>query len=219
MMPFPDPAEPRFQIVFLRHGESVGNRQGIRQGQADYSLTDTGIQQAAALADRWFREQRTFDCIICSPLERARETARIIGNALHAGIELQPEWLERSLGVLTGAKAKDSPVPKPVSSSIYDPVGEIGEGQWELYLRAGAAVQAILRRPPGRYLVVTHGALLNLVHYAILGITPQGFFAGARFIIANTGFSEFVYSPNRHQWLVKVINDHSHWPGNDIIHE
>ncbi len=33
-------------------GESTGNREGVLQGQADYPLTDTGREQAAAAGRR-----------------------------------------------------------------------------------------------------------------------------------------------------------------------
>ncbi len=67
-----------FDIIFLRHGESVGNAESRWQGQADYPLTDKGRQQAQALAERWLTEKRAFDYIISSPLSRASETAEII---------------------------------------------------------------------------------------------------------------------------------------------
>jgi broad specificity phosphatase PhoE len=71
----------------------------------------------------------------------------------------------------------------------YQAVGETGESQWELYLRAGRAVQNLLKNPPGRYLVVSHGGILNLAFYAILGIAPQANFTGPRFRFANTAYA------------------------------
>ena len=46
-----------FDIIFLRHGESVGNAESRWQGQADFPLTDKGRQQALALANRWNSEE------------------------------------------------------------------------------------------------------------------------------------------------------------------
>ncbi len=69
-----------FDIIFLRHGESVGNAERRWQGQADYPLTDMGREQAQALADRWVAENKSFDYILASPLKRAKETADIIGE-------------------------------------------------------------------------------------------------------------------------------------------
>jgi len=63
---------PSYHIVFLRHGESVGNAEDRFQGQADFPLTDKGRAQAKALAERWLVEGVTFDRCISSPLLRAR---------------------------------------------------------------------------------------------------------------------------------------------------
>ena len=65
----------KYNITLLRHGESLGNAGGIHQGQADFELSEIGLAQAHALADRWQRESVTFDRIISSPLLRARQTA------------------------------------------------------------------------------------------------------------------------------------------------
>ncbi len=67
-----------YHLTLLRHGESVGNAENRLQGQADFPLTETGRQQAQALAKRWLAEGLTFDRVIASPLKRSRETAEII---------------------------------------------------------------------------------------------------------------------------------------------
>ena len=46
-----------FDIIFLRHGEFVGNAESRWQGQADFPLTDKGREQARALAARWQSEE------------------------------------------------------------------------------------------------------------------------------------------------------------------
>jgi broad specificity phosphatase PhoE len=93
----------------------------------------------------------------------------------------------------------------------YDSVDESGESDWALYLRGGQALHKILQRPPARYLIVTHGAILNMTLYAILGIAPQPNFQGPRFRLENTAFCQFRYYPNAHRWRVDVIGDRSHW--------
>ena len=95
------------------------------------------------------------------------------------------------------------------------PLGHSGESQWELYLRAGKALQGLLNRPPGRYLVVSHGGLLNMVLYAMLGIVPQANFQGARFSFHNAAFATLSYNPNNHDWRLEGINDRAHWDDNN----
>jgi broad specificity phosphatase PhoE len=95
----------------------------------------------------------------------------------------------------------------------FDPLGKTGEGDWELYLRAGRAVLNLLRRPPGRYLVISHGGILNKVLYVMLGIVPQANFQGVHFRFDNTGFAVVEYDPATHTWLLERLNDRQHLTG------
>jgi broad specificity phosphatase PhoE len=207
-----------FDIIFLRHGESTGNAERRWQGQADYPLTDKGCQQAQALADRWVTEGRQFDCILSSPLKRAKQTADIVGDALNTPVETDPLWMERNIGQVQGLTSEevkkrypDRGFVTPFSAAL----GNEGEGDWELYLRGGQALHNLLNRDPGKYLVVSHGGLLNQVMYAVVGVIPQANFSGPRFRFKNTGFAQVTYHPNAHQWRINTVNDHAHWNGKE----
>ncbi len=89
-----------FFITLLRHGESVGNAESRWQGQADFPLTEKGRAQAYALAERWKKEEVTFDHVIASPLTRTKETAEIIASALNLKVEFDPRHLGRRRGTL-----------------------------------------------------------------------------------------------------------------------
>jgi broad specificity phosphatase PhoE len=207
-----------YDIIFLRHGESVGNAESRWQGQADFPLTDRGREQAQALANRWGAEGRRFDVILSSPLERARMTAEIIANALNLPIETDPIWMERNIGEIAGMTGEevDQRLPdRKFVTPFSSIVGDEGEGDWALYLRAGQALHILLRHKPGKYLVVSHGGLLNQVMYAIVGITPQANFSGPRFRFKNTGFAHVSYLPQSHRWQINSLNDRSHWNGKD----
>jgi broad specificity phosphatase PhoE len=202
-----------FQITFLRHGESVGNAEARWQGQSDFPLTDTGRAQARALAERWRRENMKFDYLISSPLIRAKETAEIIASALGVSIEFDPLWLERDNGEFAGLTAHEvrENFQHPSFYTPYDPVGVDGEGDWELFLRAGQALHRLLKRDPARYLVVSHGGMLNQVMHAVMGLAPQANNAGTRFNFGNTAFANLTYHPHQHRWVVERLNDHAHW--------
>lgn len=202
-----------YKITLLRHGESQGNFEGRHQGQADFLLTERGRQQAKALVDRWKAEHKAFELIISSPLARARETAEIIATELNAPLELDPVWMERDNGLMAGLSEEEVRETLPQSDFIhpYQPIGQTGESQWELYLRAGRAVQSLFNQPPGSYLIVSHGGLLNMFFYAILGIAPQPNFHGPRFRFNNTAFATLQYNPASHRWYILGVNDHIHW--------
>jgi 2,3-bisphosphoglycerate-dependent phosphoglycerate mutase len=193
-----------FEFTFLRHAESVGNAEDRLQGRSEYPLTGAGRAQARTLAERWSREKMKFDLALTSPLGRAKETAKIITEMLEVPLEVDPIWMERDIGEMSGLTREevDERFPQPIFRTPYDAFGENGEGDWELFLRAGTGLHELLKRPPARYLIVTHGGLLNKVMYAILGIPVQANSNGPSFRFSNTGFVIFHYNPARHQWLM-----------------
>ena len=202
-----------FNITLLRHGESTGNAESRWQGQAEFPLTEVGRAQAHALAARWKEEGAVFDHVVSSPLLRARETAEIIAAALNLQIEFDPLWMERDNGEfagLTAAQVRENFIHPPFTTP-YDPVGIDGEGDWELFLRAGQALHKLLKRSPGDYLIVSHGGLLNQLMHAVVGIAPQANNSGTRFRFANTAFARLMYYPHQHRWAIDALNDHAHW--------
>ena len=205
------PGKPIYHLVFLRHGESIGNAQSRWQGQSDYPLTDKGRAQARALAKRWKSEDMKFDLVITSPLVRAQETANIIAKMLNLKVERDEIWLERDIGEMEGMTADEvRKIPQPPFTTPYDSIGGDGEGDWALFLRAGQALHNLLQRPAGSYLIVSHGGLLNQLMHAIVGIAPHADPSGVRFRFENTSFARVIYFPHQHRWAIDTLNDHTH---------
>lgn len=202
-----------FQITLLRHGESVGNAESRWQGQAEFPLTERGRAQAQALAGRWKQERIRFDYVISSPLSRARETAEIIASKLGLLVEFDPLWQERDNGEFAGLTAHEVRMnfAHPEFTTPYDAVGTDGEGDWMLFLRAGQALHDLLKREPARYLIVSHGGLLNQLMHTIVGVVPQAHNSGTSFRFGNTAFAKVIYHPHQHRWVIDKLNDHTHW--------
>lgn len=203
-------------ITLLRHGESEGNSSGLLQGQSDYPLTTLGVEQAQRLALFWKANQVKFNLIISSPLLRASQTAEVIANSLKVPVEFDPDWMERNFGRLQGANLHelDQQIPPVDYFHPYDAIGGDGESQLELYMRACLAMEKIIRKPPGAYMVVSHGGILNKAIYLILGITPQGHYNSPIFFFGNTGYAQFRYNSSTRQWAVislnsQIIDNHS----------
>lgn len=76
------------RFILVRHGESEWNRIGRYQGQEDAPLSELGLRQAEALANRLASEK--LDAIYSSPLQRARRTADAIGR-FHPDLEIQDD--------------------------------------------------------------------------------------------------------------------------------
>ncbi len=206
-------SSPIYHITLLRHGESQGNYEGRHQGQADFPLTTRGREQSIALLERWKTEAKEFGLVISSPLMRARQTAEIIAEGLQVRLELDALWMERDNGLMAGLSEDEVRETLPQRSFVhpYQPIGETGESQWELYLRDGKAVLSLFNRPPGKYLIVSHGGILNMFFYAILGIAPQPNFHGPRFRFNNSAFATLYYDPSTHRWYIIGMNDYLHW--------
>jgi 2,3-bisphosphoglycerate-dependent phosphoglycerate mutase len=200
------------QFVFLRHGESTGNAEKRHQGQADYPLTDLGKDQAEQLAVYWKKQGMVFDKAISSPLKRAKETANIIKSYLPLDLAYSPIWMERDNGKLAGLRWEEALeiYPPPPFTPLYQPIAETGESLWDLFIRASNALNNLMDLPPGNYLIISHGGLLNMVMHAIIGIHPQANFQGPRFRFSNTGHTTVQYLIKRNIWNISKHNDTSH---------
>lgn len=206
------PLSPTYHITLLRHGESVGNAENRHQGQADFPLTKKGREQARVLGDYWKKTGMRFDCAIASPQTRAKESAEIIALALGLSLEFDPVWMERNNGKLAGLRFDEALVklPPPDFIHLFQPIAETGESQWELYLRAGQALNNLMKLAPGNYLVISHGGLLNMVMHAVVGLTPRPNFQGPNFRFSNTGFTTLVYKPQKGVWTIRGHNARPH---------
>ena len=66
-------------LYVVRHGETIWNKERKVQGITDIPLTDKGREEAYALQE--LIKNLNIDVVISSPLERARETAKILVNS------------------------------------------------------------------------------------------------------------------------------------------
>jgi len=85
--------------LFVRHGESVANREGWLAGWLDAPLTATGRARAEQFGE--VLRARTFARVFTSDASRAIETARLLVPG--AAIEVVPAIRERNLGAWEGA--------------------------------------------------------------------------------------------------------------------
>jgi broad specificity phosphatase PhoE len=199
----PRASQPRF--VFLRHGQSEGNVQRMFQGQHETPLTKLGRTQAIRAGKSLKEAGYRFNAIISSPMERALETATLVNKAFGIPLSTDDRLKEVHNGILAGMtidqildKYPDDDRPDQVNP--YVPIGETGESITELYLRAGEMVDELLKRPPGEYLVVAHGALLNNIVLNILGtmVVPRG--RPAWLMFRNTSYADLAYRKEKNLW-------------------
>jgi broad specificity phosphatase PhoE len=173
-------------------------------------LTEIGKQQADDRATHWSTEQVAFDTIICSPLQRAHTTALIIGERLDIPVETDDLWMERDNGALAGLPYSEARVrfPLPVFFSPFEKIAkDTGESAYELHARAALALQHVLQRPDGNYLIVAHGGILNAAVRTIVGTTPpinrkHGLFVQFK----DLSYLTVRYHKNEHKWVLLAFH-------------
>lgn len=145
-------------LLLVRHGETDWNAESRLQGHTDRPLSDYGRRQARRLADELADEP--LDAIYASDLERARETAEIVGERLGLPVVLDPDLREKDWGTWEGLT--------PVERDRVELVGESTEAHQERILFALARIAET--HPGERVLVVTHGGSMRRAQTAALGM-------------------------------------------------
>jgi len=161
------------QFVFVRHGETEWNASRRFQGHSDMPLSARGLEQARALADALRGE--SFTRIYTSDLERAYETARVIGAGHGLEIVTDKRLREFNFGKWEGLtwaeiveKWPQYAHNRPTQARLYAPPG--GEQFDDVVARVSSFFdQFRLAQPHETILIVTHAGAL---HAAIAALQP-----------------------------------------------
>lgn len=97
-------------IVFVRHGRTVANAQGLLQGRMDPPLDVEGTEQAAAVARALATRAGRVGAVVSSPLARCRVTAEAIAGTLGVAVTVDDRWIEMDYGELDGTPLASVPV-------------------------------------------------------------------------------------------------------------
>lgn len=154
-------------FLFIRHGETDWNRQQRFQGQIDVPLNDAGRAQARRLAERL--RASPADVLVSSPLQRARETAELLGQAWGLPVTVVPDLREQGFGILEGLEVAEVPTLHPalwqdwlVHQADFALPG--GESLRRVHDRVMTAVRMLAEAHPGlRVAAVTHGGVLDML--------------------------------------------------------
>ncbi|ODT13537.1 MAG: hypothetical protein ABS35_37635 [Kaistia sp. SCN 65-12] len=108
-------------VFFVRHGESIANRNGRIAGHRNTRLTDHGREQARQVGDKL---PTSIAAAYSSDLSRARETAvlALAGRGLPSPLGIDPRIREVAQGELEGKMRR--PIPQYAAGDIdYAPRG------------------------------------------------------------------------------------------------
>jgi probable phosphoglycerate mutase len=203
------------ELLLIRHGQSVANKEGRLQGQFDSPLTDHGREQASALARRLQHDRWDISAIYASDLRRAKETAEILAASLDLPLVLDSRLREYGFGVLTGLIWREIEPRFPeiwhamVHRTQWPPIpGE--EGNRAFQARLVAALEEIQTRHEAEetVAVVSHGGSLGMMLAHFLELDPH---LPTPFRFGNTSLSAVEFTPRGAR--LALMNDTCHLDG------
>ena len=200
------------RVCLIRHAQSEGNFFGRSQGCYNAPVTPRGIEQIAALKQRFL--SIPVDAVYASDLVRTQITARAVAEPKGLPVHIEPQFRELNMGVFENL---------PIGEFFSHPSGqgeafqafsrawapEGGETFHALSMRALEAFFRTANRHPGQTICIfTHGTLLRCLQAALRGKHPQD--CPELDGCDNTGVSCYEVEEDRFRILFE--NDASHLP-------
>ena len=161
-------------IYILRHGQTEWNLQRRCQGQMSSDLTELGRAQAA---DQGVLLQSVFEAhpaaqVVCSPQDRARETANIALTGYAVSVRYDPRVAEVAAGVWTGLPHVEIATKWPDlfndDISIFEASLNAVDG--EGYVRLKTRCLDFLTSVSGPTVVFTHGITSMVLRGLVCGL-------------------------------------------------
>jgi broad specificity phosphatase PhoE len=194
------------KLFCVRHGETLHNLAGRIQGQTDSELSDLGRRQCERVAEALSTQR--FDAIIASPLKRALESARCVGERLGLEVQVDARLMEINAGIFQGLRWDEIDQRFPAEALRWrsqDPDYRIpsGESRRDTMQRVEQAFCAIRETGYRRVIVVGHGGSLSAAFKALLGIPP----GRSPFVLANGSISTALWEKD---FKLLALNETAH---------
>jgi broad specificity phosphatase PhoE len=187
------------ELWLIRHGETQWSAAGRHTGRTDIPLTPSGERQGAALGRHL--AGRTFVLVLCSPLQRARETCRLAGYAdVAAFTDALLEWDYGAYEGLTTSEIRN----EVHGWSIWTGGVPGGETVEQVGCRAEHVIKQTLS-VRGKVALFAHGHILRVLTACWLGLPPD---AGRLFALNTASLSVLGYE--RDTRVITVWNQDCH---------
>ncbi len=205
-------------VLLVRHGRSTANGSGVLAGRKPgVHLDETGRQQAHEVAGRI--AALPVAAVVTSPMERCRETADAIVQALRTPVDLSVEdrLIECGYGDWTGEELKHLSRRKLWKVVQNHPSGATFPGGESLRAMQARGVEAVRawdesvtteHGPRAVWVAVTHGDLIKAVLADAMGAHLDTF---QRIVAEPASVSAIQYTPLRP--FVLRVNDHADLSG------
>ena len=158
------------KLILVRHGQTEMNAQKLYFGKLDPPLNDLGISQAYQTKEKLL--DIDYDIIYSSPLERAKQTAKIC-NYLDKDINYNSKLEEINFGIFEGLTFKE------ISEKFPDEVKKMeenwkdynyitGESPKEMFQRAISFLETLDYSKNN--LIIAHWGIINcIISYFVSG--------------------------------------------------
>lgn len=184
-------------MFLARHGATSWNQEQRLQGSKDIPLAENGIKQAHILAEKL--SKLSINRIITSNLQRAYQTAEIIGKRLGVGVEREEGFNERSYGKFEG---RIWPEVKKELETSYESLEAYAEPFSDFSSRIiNTFSNVLISHENQKILIVCHGGVLRVL-LEHLRKTPS--------LSGNIGYelpnaSAYVFTRKKDQWIEKTL--------------
>jgi probable phosphoglycerate mutase len=193
-------------IIFLRHGQAKNNTERVLAGRTPgIPLTEKGIDQAEKAAK--FLEDMNISAIYSSPIERAKNTAEIVGKHNSIDVKIDDRLIELDMGKFTGV-----PYDEIFSShgnvfmKFYRGELEIAHNGVETFSEVkkrvlGMVDHVIENHPDENVVLVTHMDPIKAMLSTVVSLSPENLF---ELIIANASLN--IFREYDHKFSISGIN-------------
>jgi probable phosphoglycerate mutase len=193
-------------IIFLRHGQAENNTKKILAGRSPgVNLTEVGIQQAEQAGK--MLEPLNISAIYSSPIDRALQTAEIVGRQCDLEISIDDRLIELDMGKFT-KMPYDEIFAKHgnVFLKFYEGSEEVSENGVETFTkvqkRVFDMVDFIINKHKNENVVlVTHMDPIKAMIGKVLKLRPEVLF---ELIIANASLN--IFKNNDQKLYLTAIN-------------
>lgn len=192
-------------LLFVRHGESAGNAEGLIQGWLEFPLTPLGRAQAGATGRHL--AGRGASALYSSPTRRARETADAI--ALATGLEVVelPDLREYCFGEAQGLRWEEAAARWGLAERDWGVGGVPGEeGLPAFRARVAHQFDVLMERYREETAIcVVHGGVLGAIVAHLSALPPH---EHAQIYSANCSIMAIDYE--RERAVITTLNDCCH---------
>ncbi len=176
-------------LFFIRHGESKWNVEDKICGATDVPLTEKGHEQAILTGKRFVELGYTADEILCSPLQRAADTARHISEITGIPVRIEPRLIEQNFGIWEGTSPRGSAEFLEAKQCFINSFGT-GESMFRVAQRVYNLLDE-LKTDDKTYILVAHNGIVRFIKSWFTDMDNREF---AAYKVGNCEIARFDFS-------------------------